>query len=172
MRSMPNFAVLEDKSRHESSLKQQQTAMFVSDILDKLFSASVSTLNHHWDLYLFCTTKVFPKFLLPFESQASFQGEEFGSYDYAPRSLSLVACSLSSLSAHAHAKKTPVPRNYPQIFLNSTTAVIIYDESLRLRYIAFPKTELLCTSSFYKALTFWHSLESHTRPGSIKFWLF
>ena len=36
MRSMPNFAVLEDKSRHESSLKQQQTAMFVSDILDKL----------------------------------------------------------------------------------------------------------------------------------------
>ena len=57
------------------------------------------------DLYLSCTTKVFPKFLLPFESQASFQSEEFGSYDYAPRSSSLVA---SSLSAHAHAKKTPV----------------------------------------------------------------
>ena len=57
------------------------------------------------DLYLFCTTKVFPKFLLPFESQANFQSEEFGSCDYAPRSLSLVACSLSSLSAHTHAKK-------------------------------------------------------------------
>ena len=52
--------------------------------------------------------KVFPKFLLPLESQASFKSEEFGSYDCAPRSLSLVTCSLSSLSAHAHAKKTPV----------------------------------------------------------------
>ena len=60
------------------------------------------------DLYLFCTTKVFPKFLLPFESQASFQSEEFGPYDYAPLPLSLVACSLSGLNAHAHAKKTPV----------------------------------------------------------------
>ena len=55
-------------------------------------------------LYSFCTKKVFPKFLLPFESQASFQSEEFSSYDYAPRSLSLIACSLSSLRAHAHAK--------------------------------------------------------------------
>ena len=77
--------------------KQQQAAMFVSDIHFK-----------SPDLYLFCTTKVFPKFLLPFESQANFQSEEFGSYDYAPWSLWLVACSLSSLSAHAHAKKTPV----------------------------------------------------------------
>ena len=43
------------------------------------------------DLYLFCKTKVFPKFLLPFESQE--EEEEFASYDYAPRSLSLlVAC--------------------------------------------------------------------------------
>ena len=32
------------------------------------------------DLYLFCTTKVFPKFLLPFE--ASFQSDDFGSSDY------------------------------------------------------------------------------------------
>ena len=60
------------------------------------------------DLYLFSTTNAIPKSLLPFESQARFQSEEFGSYDYAPRLLSLVACSLSSLSAHAHAKKTPV----------------------------------------------------------------
>ena len=59
-------------------------------------------------LYLFYTTKVFPKFLLPFGSQATFQSKEFGPYDYAPRSLSLVACSLSRLGAHAHAKKTPV----------------------------------------------------------------
>ena len=60
------------------------------------------------DRNLFCTTKVFPKFLLLFECQASFQSEHFGSHDYAPLSLSLVVCSLSSLSAHAHAKKTPV----------------------------------------------------------------
>ena len=37
MHSMPNFAVLEGESRHaESSAKQQQAAMFVSDILEKL----------------------------------------------------------------------------------------------------------------------------------------
>ena len=37
MHSMPNFAVLErELSRHESSAKQQQAAMFVSDILEKL----------------------------------------------------------------------------------------------------------------------------------------
>ena len=52
MHSMPNFAVLERESRHESSAKQQQAAMFVSDIRKKTcsfnsFSASVSTLNHH-----------------------------------------------------------------------------------------------------------------------------
>ena len=29
------------------------------------------------DLYLFCTTKVFPKFPLSFQSQASFQSEQF-----------------------------------------------------------------------------------------------
>ena len=62
------------------------------------------------DLYLFCTTKVFPKFLLPFESQASFQSEEFGSYDYAPRSLSLVACSLPSCVRSCSCKKTLVPK--------------------------------------------------------------
>ena len=36
MHSKPNFAVLEGESRHESSAKQQQAAMFVSDILEKL----------------------------------------------------------------------------------------------------------------------------------------
>ena len=57
------------------------------------------------DLYLFCTTKVFLKFLLPVQSQASFQSEEFGSYDYAPQSLSLVACSLSSQRSHILVQK-------------------------------------------------------------------
>ena len=108
---MPNFAVLEGESRHESGAKQQQAAMFVSDILKKLTLHLVQRISLHFkspDFYLFCTTKVFPKSLLPFESQASFQSDEFGSFDYAQRSLSVVACSLSSLSAHAHAKKTPV----------------------------------------------------------------
>ena len=36
MHSMPNFAVLERESRHQSSAKQQQAAMFVSDIFEKL----------------------------------------------------------------------------------------------------------------------------------------
>ena len=44
MHSMPNFAVLEDKSRHESSAKQQQTAMFVSDMLEK---HALSTHSEH-----------------------------------------------------------------------------------------------------------------------------
>ena len=95
MHSMPNFAVLKGESRHESSAKQQQAAMFVSDILEKLALSPRSAHQSpppglHFkstDLYLFCTTKVFPKFLLPFQSQASFQSEQFGSYDYAARSL-------------------------------------------------------------------------------------
>ena len=36
MHSLPSFAVLEGESRHKSSAKQQQSAMFVSDILEKL----------------------------------------------------------------------------------------------------------------------------------------
>ena len=36
MHSMPNFAVLKEESRHESTAKQQQAAMLVSDILEKL----------------------------------------------------------------------------------------------------------------------------------------
>ena len=36
MHSLPNFAVLEGELRHKSSAKQQQSAMFVSDILEKL----------------------------------------------------------------------------------------------------------------------------------------
>ena len=37
MHSLPNLAVLEGESRHKSSAKQQQSAMLVSDILEKLF---------------------------------------------------------------------------------------------------------------------------------------
>ena len=36
MHSIPNFAVRERESRHESSAKQLQAAMFVSDFLEKL----------------------------------------------------------------------------------------------------------------------------------------
>ena len=113
MHSMPNFVVLEGESRHESSAKQQcnkQPCSCHTSLKNVLFQL-VQSISLHFKppyLYLFCTTKVFPKFLLPFESQPSFQSEEFGSYDYAPRSLSLDVCSLSGLGAYAHAKKTPV----------------------------------------------------------------
>ena len=36
MHSLPKFVVLDGASRHKSSAKQQQSAMFVSDILEKL----------------------------------------------------------------------------------------------------------------------------------------
>ena len=112
MHSMPNFAVLKGESRHESSAKQQKAAMFVSDILEKLaLSPRSERISLHFkstDLYLFCTTKVFPKFLLPFQSQESFQSEQFGSYDYSARSLSLVACSLTSQRSRMLMQKRPL----------------------------------------------------------------
>ena len=55
-------------------------------------------------LYLFCTTKVFPKFLLPFESEASFQSEDFGSNDYMHH----VAVTGRGLFIKSCTKKTPV----------------------------------------------------------------
>ena len=42
MHSMPNFVVLEGESRHKSSAKQQQAAMCVSDIIEKLALSSHS----------------------------------------------------------------------------------------------------------------------------------
>ena len=44
MHPMPNFAVLEGESRHEASAKQQQAAMFLSDILEK---HALSTSSAH-----------------------------------------------------------------------------------------------------------------------------
>ena len=104
MHSTPNFAVLEgnqDTSRAPNNKKQPCSCQ--TSLRNLLFHLvqRISLYFKSPDLYLFCTTKVFPKFLIPFESQQSFQSKEFGSYDYAPRWLSLVACSLSSLSAHA-----------------------------------------------------------------------
>ena len=52
MHSLPKFAVLEGESRHKPSAKQQQSAMFMSDILEKLSLSPRSThqsprsLNH------------------------------------------------------------------------------------------------------------------------------
>ena len=43
MHSLPKFAVLEVESRHKSSAKQQQSAMFVSDIREKLSLSPRST---------------------------------------------------------------------------------------------------------------------------------
>ena len=57
MHSMPNFAVLKGESRHESSAKQQQAAMFVSNILEKLAlsprSAHQSPLSINRSLLIF-----------------------------------------------------------------------------------------------------------------------
>ena len=44
MHFMPNFVVLEGESRYESSAKQQQAAMFVSDIL---YKRALSTRTEH-----------------------------------------------------------------------------------------------------------------------------
>ena len=105
---MPNFAVLEGESRRESSAKQHSCQTSLRNLPFHLVQC-ISLHLKSPDLYLFCKTKVSPKFLLPFESQESFWSEElFGSYDYVSRSLSLFACRLASLGAHAHAKKTPV----------------------------------------------------------------
>ena len=48
-------------------------------------------------------------FLLPFQCQASFQSEQFGSYDYATTvAVTGRVLFVKSAVAHAHAKKTPV----------------------------------------------------------------
>ena len=103
----------QDTSRAPNNSKQPCSCQ--TSLKNVLFQL-VQSISLHFKspyLYLFCTTKVFPKFLLPFESQPSFQSEEFGSYDYAARSLSLDVCSLSGRGAHAHAKKTPRPVGVP-----------------------------------------------------------
>ena len=93
-----NFAVLEenqDTSRVPNNNKQPCSCQ--TSLRNLLFHL-IQRISLHFkspDLYLFCAMKVFPKFLLPFESPGNFQSGEFGSYDYAPWSLSLVTCSLS-----------------------------------------------------------------------------
>ena len=83
MHSMTTFAVLEGESRDDSSDQQQQAAMFVSDILEKLAlsprSAHQSPLKITRSL-LILYNEGLSEFLLPFE--ASFQSEDFGSNDY------------------------------------------------------------------------------------------
>ena len=82
------------------------------------------------DLYLFCTTKVFLKFLLPFQSQASFQSEQFGSYDYAARSLSLVASSLASQRSRMLMQKRPLLSLIPCLLRSNykqTSGLHFYD---------------------------------------------
>ena len=45
------------------------------------------------------------------------------------------------------------PRNYPELFLKSATAVIIYEESLRLKYLFPRQSYILRKSICYKAPT-------------------
>ena len=111
MHCMPNFRFLkgnQDTSRAPNNNKQPCSCQ---TSLKNLLFHLVQRISLHFkstDLYLFCTTKVFPKFLLPFQSQASFQSEQFGSYDYAARSLSLVACSLTSQRSRMLMQKRPL----------------------------------------------------------------
>ena len=96
MHSMPIFAVLEVESRHESSAKQQQAAMFAEDLqpFRYLLFHLVQRISLHFkspDLYLFCTTKVF----------------RFRSYDYAPRSLSMVRAFCQVSGRACSCKKDP-----------------------------------------------------------------
>ena len=64
MHSLPNFAVLEGELRHKSSAKQQQSAMFVSDILEKL---SLSPRSAHQ-----CPLSVNHEIITSFGQQSSF----------------------------------------------------------------------------------------------------
>ena len=105
MHCLPNFAVLEGKSRHKhqtttiSHVRVRhpwETFSFTS------FNSSVSTSCKSPDLHFFWTTKIFPKFLLNLKQ--AFKVKNLVP-DYAPLSLSLVMCSLSSLSANTHAKQ-------------------------------------------------------------------
>ena len=98
----------QDTSRAPNNNKQPCSCQ--TSLRNMLFHL-VQRISLHFkspDLYLSCTTKVFPKFLLPFQCQASFQSEQFGSYDYAPRLLSLVACSLSSQGSRMLMQKRPL----------------------------------------------------------------
>ena len=72
----------QDTSRAPNNNKQPSSCQ--TSLRNSLFQLvqRISLRFKSPDLYLFCTAKVFPRFLLPFESQASFQSEELGSYDY------------------------------------------------------------------------------------------
>ena len=111
---MPNFAVLEGESRHDSSAETTtsnhvrvrhpwETCSFTS------FSESVSALNNQIFTY-FVQRRSFLSSCYHFNLKQAFewQTEEFGSYDYVPRSLSLVACSLSSQRSRMLMQKRPL----------------------------------------------------------------
>ena len=98
----------QDTSRAPNNNKQPCSCQ---TSLGNLLFHLVQRISLHFkspDLYLSCTTKVFPKFLLPFQCQASFRSEQFGSSYYAPLSLSLVACSLSSQRSRMLMQKRPL----------------------------------------------------------------
>ena len=109
MHSLPKFPVLEGESRHKSSSKQQQSAMFVLDILEKLSLSPRSTdqsplsVNH--------------QIFTSFRQQRSFISscyhlnlrQAFKVKNLVPMTMHHCRChwpraSLSSLNAHAHVK--------------------------------------------------------------------
>ena len=83
MHSMTKFAVLEGNQETIRATNNNKQPCSCQTSLRNLLFHLVQRISLHLkspDLYLFCTTKVFPKFLLPFE--ASFQSDDFGSNDY------------------------------------------------------------------------------------------
>ena len=98
----------QDTSRAPNNNKQPRSCQ--TSLRNLLFHL-VQPISLHFkssDLYLFCTTEVFPKFLIPLQSQASFQSAQFGSYDYAPRCRCHWSRALCQVSGRAcSCKKDP-----------------------------------------------------------------
>ena len=70
---------LQNKKLYRAPNNNKQPCSCQTSLRNLLFHL-VQRISLHFkstDLYLFCTTKVFPKFPLPFQSQASFQSEQF-----------------------------------------------------------------------------------------------
>ena len=165
MHSMPNFAVLEGESRHaESSAKQQQAAMFVSDILEKTcsfnsFSASVSTLNHHIFTY-FVQRRSFLSSSYHLNLKKAFKVKNLVPMTmHHGRCHCRVACSLSSLSAHAHAKRpllwTDTKHNHGIFNLNCRTLIFTLEVHRTLKTILLLNYDL---SSFLRQMLGWSAL--------------
>ena len=132
MHSMPNLNGNQDTSRAPNNNKQPCSCQ--TSLRNLLFHLVQRTSLHFKspDLYLSCTTKVFPKFLLTFQFQASFQSEQFLCTTVAVTGRVLF---VKSAVAHAHVKKTPVTKtkfsslNSPQKIDYSSDVITAIDHT-------------------------------------------